>query len=118
MNTQQRLIVLLFFISAIILLTFAFFDPQRIINQILEIDFIGHFIGFYLLTWFLHKQLSLPLINIGICLIFYGAVTELSQLYLGFRNGEVSDFIADAFGVLLYMATKWLTFQELEKENT
>jgi VanZ family protein len=112
MKIQQRLTIILIFISTIVLLTFTFFDPQNIIKQSLEIDFIGHFIGFYLLTWFLHKKLSLPLINIGICLIFYGVVTELSQLYLGFRNGEVSDYIADVLGISLYMAIKWLTFQK------
>jgi VanZ family protein len=112
MKIHQRLILLLIFIFGLVTLTFAIFNPQSIIKQSLEIDFIGHFIGFYLLIWFLHKKLSLPLINIGICLIFYGAITELSQLYLGFRNGEISDYIADVLGISLYMAIKWITFQE------
>ena len=50
-------------------------------------------------------------------MVFYGAVTELSQLYLGFRNGEISDFIADVLGISLYMAIKWLTHQPENKQT-
>lgn len=116
MKIQHRLATILFIIVMIMLFTFTFFDINFVIHEILEIDFIGHFIGFYLLTWFLHKKLSLPLLNIGICMIFYGAVTELSQLYLGFRNGEVSDFIADLLGISLYMAITWLHHKTIDKE--
>ncbi|MDO6444553.1 VanZ family protein [Colwellia sp. 1_MG-2023] len=116
MKTQQRLTIILFVILTIILLTSAFFEPLFIIEQSLQIDTLGHFLGFYCLTWFLHKNLSLPLVNICLCMIFYGAVTELSQLYLGFRKGEVSDFVADVVGITLYMAIVWLKRPSLEKE--
>lgn len=117
MKIQQRLTLLLIFISSIMLFTFTFFEAEHIIKVSMEIDFIGHFIGFFFLTWFLHTKLSLPLINIGLCMVFYGAVTELSQLYLGFRNGEISDFIADVLGISLYMAIKWLTHQPENKQT-
>lgn len=118
MKIQQRLILLLTFISSLMLFTFTFFEAEHIIKESMEIDFIGHFLGFFFLTWFLQAKLSLPLINIGVCMIFYGAVTELSQLYLGFRNGEISDFIADVLGISLYVTIKWITFKEVDNAKS
>ncbi|WP_353517084.1 VanZ family protein [Thalassotalea sp. SU-HH00458] len=116
MKTRQPLIILLLIIFTIMLLTFASFDLHVIIEQSLQLDTIGHFLGFYFLTWFLHKNLSLPLLNICLCMIFYAAVTELSQMYLGFRKGEMSDFIADIVGISLYLAIVWLKRPLLKKE--
>ena len=116
MKTQQRLSIILVIILTIMLLTAVFFEPQLVIEQSLQIDTLGHFLGFYCLTWFLHKNLSLPLFNICLCMIFYGAVTEIGQMYLGFRKGEISDFVADVVGITLYMAIVWLKRPPLEKE--
>jgi len=74
----------------------------------IQLDKIGHIFGFLLLTWLIHKLIKLPITNLSICLIFYAALTEIGQHYLGFRKGEVSDFIADIMGVYLYRLIHWL----------
>ncbi len=43
-----------------------------------------------------------------IALIFYAALSELGQYYLGFRNGEMKDFIADLFGIFMFVLLKWV----------
>ena len=96
------LVVLVFFITLI-----SSNDLRSFIIQYTRIDNVGHFIGFFCLTWLLHGVLNLPLKNILFCLIFYGALSEFGQHYLGFRNGEFNDFIADVFGVLLFALFKW-----------
>jgi len=65
-------------------------------------------IGFFILAWLLHGIFKFPVLSISICLVFYAALTELGQLYLGFRNGEISDFIADIVGITLFIGIKWL----------
>lgn len=101
------------FILLFILLTIAL---SLIIGMILDpnnfgikigVDTWGHLIGFFALTWLLHGVFKIELTNTCICLIFYGAFSELGQLYLGFRNGEFLDFFADVAGILLFTAAKW-----------
>ncbi len=72
-----------------------------------KIDTIGHFTSFFLLTWVVHSLVKLPLKIAVVTLIFYGALTELGQLYLGFRNGEFIDFLADVAGILFFVLMKW-----------
>ena len=38
---------------------------------------------------------------------FYGALTELGQYYLGFRSGQLSDFISDLIGISLFGIIRW-----------
>jgi len=86
------------------------FIPDTIKNAIFKypkIDTIGHFTGFFILTWLISSLLRLPLLNIVLCLIFYGALSEIGQWYLGFRNGEFTDFYADTAGILVFSLLKW-----------
>lgn len=80
--------------------------PNNIFTQI-KIDTWGHFLSFFLLTWLLNSAFKLPLTNTSICLIVYAALSELGQAYLGYRNGEFLDFIADVAGVILFVSIRW-----------
>jgi hypothetical protein len=80
---------------------------MALLNKI-QIDTIGHIIGFFGLTLIVVRVIKLPLINTVICLFFYSALTELCQYYLGFRSGEFFDFIADVVGVSLFAIFQWL----------
>jgi VanZ family protein len=88
-----------------------FYIPEQLkdffINKI-QIDTVGHVIGFFGLTWLLVGLIKLPLLNTVMCLYFYSALTELSQYYLGFRNGEFVDVVADVIGVSLFAICHWL----------
>lgn len=83
-------------------------DIRELIFQFAKIDTIGHFIGFFFLTWVLSSLLKFPLINLALCLIFYSALTEVGQHYLGFRNGEFRDFVADLIGISTFLLIKWI----------
>lgn len=104
---MQRLIILIF----LLVLALIFLIPNdlktTVINKI-QIDTIGHVIGFFGLTWILVGLMKLPLINTVICLFFYSALTELSQYYLGFRSGEFFDFVADVVGISFFAVLQWL----------
>lgn len=108
MKSQQHLLLLLIFLLATIFISVISHDLKAIIFRSTQIDSIGHLIGFFMLAWFLHGVFKFPVLTLSVCLIFYAALTELGQLYLGFRNGEVSDFIADLVGILLFVFIKWL----------
>lgn len=82
-------------------------EVRSVLSQYTKIDKIGHFIGFFFLTWLLSHTLKLPLVNLSLTLILYSALTEIGQHYLGFRNGELKDFVADVFGILTFMFIKW-----------
>lgn len=107
MKSHQHLLLLLI---AILLSVVAFTvaqDYQHILMLSTRIDSIGHMVGFFLLAWFLNGVLKFEFISLIACLIFYSAATELGQLYLGFRNGEISDFVADLIGIALFSLIKW-----------
>jgi len=72
-----------------------------------QIDTIGHFISFFCLTWVLCSFIKLPTMSVSFCLVLYALLSELGQYYLGYRNGEVKDFVADVLGVLLFVILKW-----------
>jgi len=71
-----------------------------------QIDTIGHFIGFFVFAWLMHSLLKTTLISTFFTLAFYGALSELGQYYLGFRNGEFSDFFADIAGIVFFISLK------------
>lgn len=82
-----------------------------------RIDSTGHFIGFFSLTALLLFGLKLPVFSTSFTLVVYAIATELGQAYLGFRNGELNDVIADIYGMLSaiicfyiaqYVKKKWL----------
>lgn len=98
---------------------------NSIIFRASQIDSIGHFIGFFILTWLVHSLVKLTLLEALITLSFYGALSELGQYYLGFRNGELSDFIADIVGIstfillkTLYVAYKNALNKHINKKHT
>jgi len=108
MKSRQHLLFLLIFLLIAIVISLLSNDFREILFRGTRIDSIGHFIGFFLLTWFLNGIIKLPLAQLFIVLILYAALTEIGQYYLGFRNGEVSDFIADLVGISFYSLLKWI----------
>jgi VanZ family protein len=94
-------------------------DPLRKrLYQFPEIDTIGHLTSFFILTWVCHSIIKLPLFICLPLLIFYGALTEIGQSFLGYRNGELGDFIADIVGISLFVLTKWLYLRFFRKNIT
>ena len=80
---------------------------KKLIFRSPQIDTIGHFIGFFVLTWLVSSILKLSLLHSLFILFFYAALSELGQYYLGFRNAEYSDFFADIVGISLYIFLKY-----------
>jgi VanZ family protein len=108
MKSHIKLLIIL--ISLLILVPL-FLIPSELKMEVLnmiQIDTVGHIIGFFGLTFILVRVIKLPLINTVICLFFYSALTELCQYYLGFRSGEFFDFVADVVGVSLFALFQWL----------
>ncbi|REL27920.1 hypothetical protein DXX93_16035 [Thalassotalea euphylliae] len=105
-NLHHILFILLLVLTGIALT----FSPalRDIIVSNTQIDTVGHVIGFFILTWVLSSVFKLPSWPLVIALISYAAVSEVAQHYLGFRNGEVKDFVGDSIGILLFMLLKWL----------
>ncbi|MDO6426344.1 VanZ family protein [Thalassotalea sp. 1_MG-2023] len=115
MNSQKLLLILFVFILIITGVSLLAKDLEAIISRGTDIDSIGHMLGFFLLTWFLHSACRFPLITLSIALIFYAALTEIGQWYLGFRNPELSDFIADTVGILTFITLKWLKLMYFQR---
>jgi len=80
---------------------------KKLIFRSPQIDTIGHFIGFFVLTWLVSSILKISLLSSLFTLSFYAALSELGQYYLGFRNAEFSDFFADIAGISLYLFLKY-----------
>jgi VanZ family protein len=104
-----------FFITITIITILLFFaheflpDPLRKkIFQFPAIDTIGHLTSFFILTWVSHSIIKLSLITCLPLLVFYAALTEIGQSLLGYRTGEIGDFIADVVGISLFVLAKWL----------
>lgn len=68
-----------------------------------KVDSVGHCVGFFFLTWILNTLIKSSTLNLVLCLVLYSALTEIGQHYLGFRNGEFRDFIADTLGIGFFM---------------
>jgi len=99
------------FILALLLVTFALFFSNEVRNAIFrntQIDTIGHFIGFFCLTWILSSFVKLSTPALTMALVIYAGLSELGQYYLGFRNGEIKDFIADLLGIGCFLLFKWI----------
>ena len=107
MKSQQQLLFLLFFILLVLGIIVSTLTHSAIFQHT-QIDAIGHFISFFVLTWFLHVFLKLSLILLTPTLIIYGFMTEVGQAYLGFRSGQISDFVADIAGVLCFVLIRWI----------
>lgn len=107
MKSRYHLSILALIIALFFALYFSSNDFQRLVFRSTEIDSIGHIISFFILTWVLHSILKLPLINTMLTVAFYGALTELGQYYLGFRNGEFNDFFSDLIGIALFGIIRW-----------
>jgi len=86
-------------------------EIRKSIFRFPKIDTIGHFITFFSLTWVVHSIIKLPLKVTLITLIFYAALSELGQDYLGFRTGELADFLADVLGIVTFALMKYLYSQ-------
>jgi len=106
---------LLFFILLLASASLLFFSSELLLPESIkklvfrspQIDTIGHFIGFFVLTWLVSSILKLSLLSTLFTLSLYAALSELGQLYLGFRNAEFSDFWADIAGISLYILLKY-----------
>jgi len=107
MHSRHLLLLILITIIAISIGSFISDEVHKVLIRATEIDSIGHFLSFFSLTWLLNSLFKFPLLNLSICLIFYAALTEIGQFYLGFRNGEISDFFADVVGISLFVFLKW-----------
>jgi hypothetical protein len=107
---------LIFFLLVLCAASLLFFSSELLLPESIkkivfrspQIDTIGHFIGFFILTWFVSSILKLSIFNTFFSLSFYSALSELGQYYLGFRNGEFSDFFADIAGISLYLFLKYV----------
>lgn len=104
-----------FFISVIItsiaLLFADTFLPEpwrKVIFQFPAIDTIGHLTSFFILSWVCHSIIKLSLPCCVLLLTFYAALTEVGQSLLGYRQGELGDFIADVVGICIFILMKWL----------
>ena len=106
---RQQLYLFLFLILSLTGIIF-FTEAGHLLYKHTQIDTIGHFVSFFLLGALLHYLIKISLFVSCTCLIFYGALSELGQYYLGFRNAEFRDFYADALGVLAFALFKWCIF--------
>ncbi|MAG75482.1 MAG: hypothetical protein CL811_01870 [Colwelliaceae bacterium] len=104
-NLHHILFSLILLLVAVII--FIADDFRDVIFQNTQIDTVGHCIGFFILTWLLSSLGKLPTTALVFALITYAALSEIGQYYLGFRNGEFKDFIADVIGILLFVVLKW-----------
>lgn len=73
-----------------------------------KVDSVGHCVGFFFLTWILNTLIKSSILNLVLCLVLYSALTEIGQHYLGFRNGEFRDFIADTLGIGFFMVVHYI----------
>lgn len=73
-----------------------------------QIDTIGHFTSFFLLTWFVHSLLKVELGRTILTLLVYGGLTELGQHFLVYRQADFIDYLADVCGILFFAFVKLL----------
>jgi VanZ family protein len=86
------------------------------ITKVTGLDGLGHILGFICLSWVVHSLIKIPLMTTALTLSFYAALTEIGQYYLGFRNGEFRDFVADVMGIIIFIFLYWL-YQICVKKN-
>ncbi|WP_440876638.1 VanZ family protein [Thalassotalea sp. PLHSN55] len=103
-------------IISLLLSVLLYFSPLLpLLLKIAAIDKLGHFIGFFFLTWLVYLIVDGSLLAMSLCLLLYSGLTELGQHFLGFRNGEMSDFIADALGIAFFVMMQ-LIFNKFSKK--
>lgn len=107
MKSRYHLLIIILIVALFLSLYLISPEFRTIVLRSTKVDSIGHIISFFGLTWVLHSILKLPLFNTMLTVSLYGALTEFGQYYLGFRSGEVSDFIADLIGVALFGIIRW-----------
>ena len=107
MKSRHHFLFFLVIILGLFLLVFSS-EIRTTLFKNTQIDTVGHFIGFFCLTWILHSLAKFPLFTTVITLIVYAALTEVGQHFLGFRNGEFRDFAADVVGILFFALLKWI----------
>ena len=97
------------FLLIVLLSLVALFFSTEVSAALLEhtkLDTIGHFIGFFCLSLLLNSIFKFPLFTTVACLTFYAILSEIGQYYLGFRNGELRDVVADILGILCFALLK------------
>jgi len=67
-------------------------------------DKLGHFAGFYFLARVLYAVLPWEWWIIAICLLWFGLLWELFELWAGMDEVSWRDIICDAAGILLALA--------------
>ena len=107
MKSRHHYLFLLTVLLCVIVLAFSS-DIRGLIFKQTGIDTIGHLIGFFCLSLLLNSIFKFPLMTTVVCLTFYAALSEIGQYYLGFRNGEFRDFVADVVGILFFALMKWI----------
>ncbi|TMM46010.1 VanZ family protein [Colwellia ponticola] len=122
MNARQHyyFFISVFIVSSLLLVAHSFVPDswRKIIFQFPAIDTIGHLTSFFILTWVSHSVIKLSLPLCLMLLTFYAALTEVSQSLLGYRQGELGDFLADVLGICLFVLVKWLYFSFFKKDLT
>ncbi|MCJ8320824.1 MAG: VanZ family protein [Colwellia sp.] len=107
MKNRHHFLFLLIILLSLLGLVFSN-DIRILLFEHTKIDSIGHFVGFFCLSLLLNSIFKFPLLTTVICLVFYAALSEIGQYYLGFRNGEFRDFVADVVGILFFALLKWI----------
>ena len=111
MKARQHFIFLTIIVVLVTLLLFSEVllssEIRRLVFRFPKVDTIGHFITFFSLTWVVHSIIKLPLRMTVLTLVFYAGLTELGQAYLGFRTGELTDFLADVVGIIIFALAKY-----------
>ena len=105
-KSQQHSLFLFIVLAILSILSFSH-DIQNTLFEQTKIDTTGHFFSFFCLALLVHNFVKLPLLSTLLCLTLYAALSEIGQYYLGFRHGEVRDFIADVLGISLFILLAW-----------
>ena len=106
-NKRHHFLLLLIVLLSLIALFFSA-EVKAVVFKHTRLDSVGHFFGFFCLSFLLNYTLKSPLLVTVLCLIFYAVLSEIGQYYLGFRNGEFRDIIADVIGVISFATLQWL----------
>lgn len=106
MKNYQLIILFWASVISIVCLQYSADELVAMYQSYIKLDTIGHFWGFFILSWAVHVFLKISLLKTSIVIIAYAVLSELGQHYLGYRNGEFSDTVADIVGVLFFAIVK------------
>jgi|TARA_B110000090_G_C13312077_1_gene420004 VanZ family protein len=104
---RHHFLLLLLALLSLIALFFST-EVKAVVFKHTQIDSVGHFFGFFCLSFLLNYILKFPLLITVLCLTLYAVLSEVGQYYLGFRNGEFRDVVADVIGVLSFVSLQYL----------